>query len=133
VPGSLIFAKSGYTAGMKLLFLACAAAALLLAGCGDKSSSSAVSTNAASDGGNPLNAPGDYLRGLANGQQSAIKGVDTASLNRAIQMYGVDHGGNPKDLNELVTGHYIPKIPDAPYGMKLVYDADAGTVSVVKQ
>jgi hypothetical protein len=118
---------------MKAAFLSFCAAALLLTGCKDKSKQSTAATNANSSAGNPLDAPGDYLRGLAKGQQSAVKTVDTSSINRAIQMFTVDQGRNPKDLNELVEKKYLPKIPDAPYGMKLVYDPNAGSVSVVPQ
>ena len=80
-----------------------------------------------------MTAPVDYLRAAGKAQQSAVKTVDTSSLNRAIQMFNVDQGRNPKDLNELVEGKYLPRIPDAPYGMKLVYDANTGTVKVVKK
>ena len=111
--------------------------ALLLgvAGCGDSSQKTATSpgTNTTAADGSPLNAPADYLRGLASGKQSAVKTVDTTALDKAIQMFNVDRGRNPKDLNELVQQKYIPQIPEAPYGMKLVYDADAGTVKVVPQ
>ena len=105
---------------------------LLLAGCGGDNStkSSAGATNTTSSG-NPLDAPGSYLKALGNGQQSAVKTVDTTSLDKAIQMFGVDQGRNPRDLNELVEKKYIPRIPDAPYGMKLQYDETAGTVRVV--
>jgi hypothetical protein len=108
------------------------AAALLLAGCGEKSDTQAGATNNASSGGNPLNAPADYLRAVANAQQSAVKTLDTTSLDKAIQLFNVDQGRNPKDLKELVP-KYIPRIPEVPYGMKLVYDADAGSVKVVKE
>jgi hypothetical protein len=33
----------------------------------------------------------------------------------------------------LVQQKYIPKLPDTPFGTKLVYDAADGTVKVVKQ
>lgn len=118
---------------MKLICALGLVGMLVLAGCGDKSGSPAGNTNAPTASGNPLNAPADYLGGLAKGQQSAVKTVDTSSLNKAIQMFGVDQGRNPKDLAELVQKNYIPKVPEAPYGMKIVYDANAGTVSVVKQ
>ena len=74
---------------------------LCLAGCGEKAGQSAEGTNAPAAGGNPLNAPGDYLRGIAQGQQSAEKTVDVTSLDKAIQMFNVDQGRNHKDLNEL--------------------------------
>jgi hypothetical protein len=103
---------------------------LFVGGCGGSSSSSSGGTNTASSG-NPLDAPGDYLKSLANGQQKAVKTVDTTSLDKAIQMFNVDQGRNPRDLNELVQKKYVPIIPDAPYGMKLEYDANLGSVKVV--
>ena len=101
---------------MKLRFAAICplALALAVAGCGKKSDQPPTPTNATSSASSPLDAPGDYLRGMAKGEQSAIKTVDTVSLNQAIQLFGVDQGRNPKDLNELVEKKYLPKIPDAP-------------------
>ena len=115
---------------MKLLCLL-STAALLIAGCGQASDKPAPATNSSS--GNPLNAPADYLRGLGRAQQSAVKTVDTTSLNQAIQLFNVEKGRNPRDLNELVEQKFIPQIPAAPYGTKLVYDASSGKVSVVKE
>jgi len=117
---------------MKTILILTGAAGLLMTGCGEKSKSTGQDTNAASSG-NLLTAPVDYLGAAAKAQQSAVKTVDVASLNQAIQMFNVDKGRNPNDLNELVTEKYIPKIPAAPYGMKLEYNAASGKVSVVKQ
>jgi hypothetical protein len=103
----------------------------LLAGCGDKTPKTVSTTNA--PGSNPLNAPADYVGGLANGRNKAIATTDIASLTQAIQMYNSDHGRYPKDLNELVQEKLIVKIPDAPYGMKLDYDPNTGTVKVVNE
>jgi len=108
------------------------AAALFLAGCGDKAGTSTSSTNSASSG-NPLDAPGNYLKAVADGKQSAVKTVDVTSLKKAIDLFNVDQGRNPKDLQELVDKKYMPQIPAAPFGSKLVYDANSGTVQVVKQ
>jgi hypothetical protein len=116
-------------------FCALLAAASLLVGCGqqpDKPAGSAAGTNA-STGGSVATAPADYLRGLADGKHSADKTVDTAALNKAIQLFNVDKGRNPKDLNELVKEKFIPSIPTPPYGTTLKYDADAGTVTIVQQ
>jgi hypothetical protein len=118
------------------LCLLAATTTLVLAGCGQKSDQQAVNppaTNAASTEGNPVTAPADYLRGISKGKQSADKTIDTAALNKAIQLFNVDNGRNPKDLNELVTEKYIPLVPTPPYGTKLEYDASAGAVKVVKQ
>jgi hypothetical protein len=99
---------------------------MLLLGCGDKPANSTPGTN-------PLNAPADYVGALGKGQATAIKTVDIASLNQAIQMFNVQEGRFPKDLNELVESKLVGKVPAAPYGMKLVYDAALGKVSVVKE
>lgn len=106
----------------------------LLAGCGDNSTSQSSSgaTNASS-GGSLITAPLDYVGAAGRAQQSAVKTVDLTSLNQAIQLFNVDKGRNPKDLNELVQAKFIPQIPPAPIGSKIVYDAESGKVSVVKQ
>lgn len=118
---------------MKLSFLAVLvlAAAFLLAGCGDNKSS--TSSSATNDSSNPLTAPVDYLGAVGKAQQNAVKTVDVASINQAIQMFQVEHGRYPSDLNELVKEKFLPQIPAAPYGMKIVYDATSGQVRVVKQ
>ena len=119
---------------MKTVFCLSLAASLVLAGCGECSDQRAQPTNSAAGGGSsPLSAPADYVGALGKAQQTAVKTVDTTSLNQAIQLFNVEHGRNPKDLNELVQNKFIPKIPDAPAGMKLDYDAAAGKVKVVKQ
>jgi len=106
---------------------------VLLFGCDQKSQSSGGGTTNTSSSGSVLTAPVDYLRAAGKAQQSAVKTVDTASLNQAIQLFNVEKGRNPKDLDELVREKFIPQIPAAPYGTKLVYDAGAGKVSVVKE
>jgi hypothetical protein len=117
---------------MKLSSILCLAAGLLLSGCGEKTDKPAAPTNAASSG-NPLTAPADYLNATVKAQQSAVKTIDTTSLDKAIQLFNVDQGRNPKDLNELVEKKYIPSIPNPPSGTRLDYDANAGTVKVEKQ
>ena len=109
------------------------AATLALAACSQKSETPVASTNTTTTGSSPLTAPADYLGALAKGQQSAVKTIDTTSLDKAIQLFSVENGRNPKDLNELVQQKFIPKIPETPFGTKLVYDAAAGTVKVVKE
>ncbi|MDB6021303.1 MAG: hypothetical protein JWQ04_1160 [Pedosphaera sp.] len=104
----------------------------LLLGCGDKNAGNTASAPNA-PGSSPMNAPADYVGALGNGQNRAIKAVDIASLNQAIQIFNVNEGRFPKDLNELVDAKLINRIPDAPRGMKLFYDAGSGTVKVVNQ
>ncbi|TAL07467.1 MAG: hypothetical protein EPO07_00150 [Verrucomicrobia bacterium] len=116
---------------MKISFPFLLAATLVFAGCGKNSSTPAQTTNTTS--GSVLTAPVDYLGAVGRAQQSAVKTVDTASINQAIQMFQVDKGRNPKDLKELVDEGFMPRLPDAPYGYKLSYDATSGVVKVVKQ
>jgi hypothetical protein len=118
---------------MKMPFFVALAAGLLLIGCGEQSEKPAAGTNTTSSGSTPLSAPADYVGALGKAKQTAEKTVDTSSLNQAIQMFNVEKGRYPKDLNELVTEKFIPKLPAAPYGMKLEYDAASGKVKVVKQ
>jgi hypothetical protein len=118
---------------MKTLFCFSVAASLILVGCGESSDKSVQPTNGAASGSSPLSAPADYVGALGKAQQTAVKTVDTTSLNQAVQLFNVDQGRYPKDLNELVEKKFIPKLPDAPRGMKLEYDATAGKVTVVKQ
>ena len=109
------------------------ALAAMLLGCSDSSNmSSVVSTNAPA-GGNVLTAPVDYLKSAADAHHSAVKTLDVTSLKKAIEMFNVQEGRFPKELNELVTGKYIPEIPVPPAVSKIEYNASAGTGKVVKQ
>jgi len=91
-----------------------------------------VATNPPAAFENPLNAPADYGKALVNAQESAVKTVDLAALTRAIEMFQVDKGRYPKNLEELVAGKYIGQIPPAPAGMRILYDPVSGTVKIVK-
>jgi hypothetical protein len=113
---------------MKLSVLLSVIGASFLIGCGDKSPPAAPSTNTPTGA---MNAPASYLGALAGGQARAIKTVDIASLNEAAQMFNVQEGRFPKDLNELVASKMIARIPDAPNGMKIEYDPATGKSTVV--
>lgn len=106
--------------------LTLAAAAWLFAGCGDKSTpqtpAQTPDANAAAGSGNPL----------VNAKKTADKTVDVAALSQAVQMFNVQEGHYPKTLEELVP-NYIAKIPEAPLGYKINYDAARGEVTVVRQ
>jgi len=118
---------------MKIIFCQLLAVSVVLTGCGEKPGQPGGPTNGASTGGSPLSAPADYVGALGKAQQTAVKTADVTSLNQAIQMFNVEQGRNPKDLNELVEKKFIPKLPETPRGMKLDYDATAGKVKVVKE
>jgi hypothetical protein len=105
----------------------------LLAGCGEKPSAPAKSDSASDSASDAAAAPADYLKSAAKSQKSAIKAVDTVALNKAIELFFVQEGRFPKDLDEMVEKGLISKIPPAPAGMKIVYDAKDGLVTVEKE
>ncbi|HYG21943.1 MAG TPA: hypothetical protein VEH04_04110 [Verrucomicrobiae bacterium] len=116
---------------MNTCLLPCLLAGAMLVGCGERQNSGAsAETNEASS---PLTAPVDYLGAVGKGQQTAIKTIDTAAINQAIQLFQAEHGRNPTSLDELVKTKFLARIPDAPHGMKIVYDANAGHAKVVRQ
>lgn len=114
---------------MKISVCLSALALAFLVGCGNNDSKPASNAT----GGSPLDTRGDYLSTLAKGQVAAVKTVDTASLNQAVQLFNVQEGRYPKDLDELVKSKLIGEIPPAPAGMKIDYDPATGQVKVVKQ
>ncbi len=115
---------------MRFSHLPVIAAAMLLAGC---SGSNSNNTPPAATNNPDAKLGNDYLSTLAKADKSMQKTVDTTSLNNTIEQFQVAEGRYPKDLNELVEKKYLGKIPDAPYGYKLNYDSDNGTVTVVPQ
>lgn len=118
---------------MKTPLVFALAAAAFAAGCGDNSSkpSQTAATNSTDSG--VMSAPADYLGGLAKSKQKAEKTADTASLNQAVQMFQVEKGRLPKNLDELVEEKVIGQLPKPPYGMKFDYNAATGEVKVVPQ
>lgn len=110
---------------MKPTFALISLLGALLAGCGEKPGTPAK-TDAATG-------PGDYLKSAAKAQKSAVKAVDTVALNKAIEMFYVQEGRFPKDLDEVVEKKFISEIPPAPVGMQIVYDAKAGMVRIEKE
>lgn len=117
-----------------MLLIPVAAGLLLATGCGQSSSSTnpSATTNAATNfaSGNPLTAVPDYIGAVGNAQKFAVKQIDLSYLHEAIEQFSAAEGRYPKDLKEMVP-NYIGKIPDAPYGSKIEYDPNAGTVKVV--
>jgi ABC-type uncharacterized transport system auxiliary subunit len=91
------------------LFISIAAAALL-AGCGGKSGSGAQGTNSVSTATNGF---GGYVKSLGEAQKTADKTIDVTSINQEIQLFNVQEGRNPKNLQELV-----PNFPTRPAVIK---------------
>jgi len=102
------------------------AVALVMGGCGKEQNSPAPTTA-------PASPPSGYLGTLVKSERIAVKTIDVTALNQDVQLFNVQEGRLPKDLNELVTQHYLGALPTPPFGTKLVYDAALGKVSVVPQ
>jgi hypothetical protein len=120
---------------MKVSFLLPIAAGLFLAGCGDNNSSkSAQTTNVPGkyDSGSPVTAVPDYIGAVGQAQKYAVKQIDLAYVNQAIQQFNAGEGRYPTNLQEMIPT-YLGKMPQAPYGYKIIYDANTGTIKVVKQ
>jgi hypothetical protein len=114
----------------------CLASLCLAAGCNKPPSTTSTSppqtTAATTNNGSLATAPVDYLGTVTRAEQSAIKSVDLSVVNDAIRRFQVEVGRYPRDLEELVTEKYIPRIPPVPYGTKLDYDPSVGEVKVVQ-
>jgi hypothetical protein len=108
---------------MKRTLVILSIATMTLAGCGRKDT----------PGENPLTAPVDYLGAAARAKQASERTIDTIGLNQAIRLFHATEGRYPHDLRELVTQRYLPRIPEAPHGMKIVYDAGNGQVRIVPE
>ena len=115
---------------MKLSLCILALPALLLVGCGEKSGSASTATNAPS--GSAVTAPVDHLKSAVKAQQDMVKTVDLSALNKAIQLFNVQEGRLPKNLEELVEKKYIGEMPWPPAGSKISYNATKGTVTIEK-
>ena len=102
-------------------------------GCGDPSSRSSDPATNTPVAGHVVAAPVDYVKSVAEARHSAVKTVDVAALKKAIDLFNVQEGRFPKELNELITRKYIPEMPVSPLGSTIAYDAQAGTVKIVQQ
>src|SRR5277367_2273745 len=94
-------------------------AAMFLAGCGESSKKTAQAVSAVS---NVVDAPLNYVGAVVQAQKHSEKVIDVSYISQAIQMFQAGEGRLPKSLDELVP-NYLGKIPAAPYGYKIVYDA----------
>jgi len=107
-------------------FMLALVGSVLLAGCGNKD------VKSTEPGGNPLNAPADYLGAVSQAKKAAERTVDLASLKSAIALFHAQEDRYPRDLNELVQQRYLPAVPEAPAGSRLVYNPANGEVSMAR-
>ncbi|HEY5232063.1 MAG TPA: hypothetical protein VIK35_00825 [Verrucomicrobiae bacterium] len=112
---------------MKASFLL-AAAAMLLAGCGDSSKKATQAFNAVS---NVVDAPLNYIGAVVQAKKYSENVIDVSYVNQDIQMFNASEGHYPKNLQEMVPD-YLGKIPVMPPGYELIYDTNSWTVKAVK-
>lgn len=105
-----------------------------LLGCGgskeEATKKSDDATAQASEDGNPLTAPVDYLGAVNKANKFANKSIELAQVNKAMQEFKITEGRNPKDLAELVESGFLAQEPKAPYGMEVKYDPQTGKVTI---
>lgn len=77
-------------------------------------------------------APVKYIGAAVTNQQIATKTIDVVALNQEVQLFNVQEGRYPKTLDELVAKQYLGKLPEAPVGSRLVYDAAQGKVTLAQ-
>lgn len=107
--------------------------AVLAAGCGGSPHGAASPPASQASSGHPVAAPANYVATAVKGEQAAFKTIDTVSLNEEVQLFNAQEGRYPRSLAELVEKNYLHKLPEAPAGQKIVYDAAQGKVTVVKE
>jgi hypothetical protein len=103
---------------------------LLLTGC-DESSKLTRSAPSADRSG-AASAPADYLKSAGQAKQRAVKTIDVAAINKAIESFYVQEGRFPKSLDELEDKAFVRAVPLPPAGMKLNYDTNDGVVTLEK-
>lgn len=104
-------------------------AGLLFFGCGKKEAPKPETSST----GNPLTAPADYLGAAAKAKKRAETTLDTAGLQKSIDLFQAQEGRLPKSLNELVAPGYLSRLPAPPAGMTFDYNPTTGQIKVVPQ
>jgi hypothetical protein len=103
-------------------------AGLLFSACSKRQPAGESTTNSSS--GNPLTAPVDYIGAAGKAQRTASKVIETAGLKQAIGQFAAVEGRYPKSLEELVAEKYLPALPKAPPGQKIIYNPTNGEVRI---
>ena len=109
-----------------------AAVVLLAAGCGKKETKAEKNLLTNNGSGNPLTAPVDYLGAVNQARKSAVRRIDIASLQNAINLFNAQEDRYPRDLNELAQKHYIQGVPELPPGSRFMYNPQNGEIRVAR-
>jgi hypothetical protein len=106
---------------------------LFVAGCSpDKPEPAPAEADEKSEeiGSNPLLAPVEYLGATARAKTSSQAKIALAPIQQAIQMYQVENGAFPPNLDALVQGGQIRALPALPQGSTYQYNPSTGAVTV---
>lgn len=115
---------------MKAVCLFIPVVVMLLAGCDESRKLTKEPPAAGND--NAASAPADYLKSTAQSQKKAVKTIDLAAINKALEAFYVQEGHFPRTLEELEEKDFMRVIPLPPAGMKLNYDTNNGVVTLEK-
>ena len=109
--------------------------ACILLGCGGADQGPKGSSNDADavghSGHQPLTAPVDYIESVHQASVRATQTIDRVQLQQAIEQFRLLEGKPPKDLKQLVEVGFLDKVPVAPKGMRIDYQAQSGRVEIV--
>ena len=109
-------------------FLGVAASVLaagLLTGCKDQSKNGTANTRS------PATAPLDYLAAQGQAKRHSEKVISLVQVQQAIQQFNAMEERFPRDLNELVSQHYLSAKVVPPRGQQFLYDPQTGSIRVV--
>ena len=109
--------------------------ACILLGCGGADQDPKGSLNDADavghNGYQPLTAPVDYIGSVHQASVGATQTIDRVQLQKAIEQFRLLEGKPPKNLKQLAEAGFLAKVPVAPKGMRIDYQAQSGRVEIV--
>lgn len=71
-------------------------------------------------------APVDYLGAVNQAQRSSENRIALLGVQQAIGQFQIMENRLPQNLGELVAKGYLPRLPKAPKGFSIAYDAQTG-------
>lgn len=124
------------------LVLGLVATTLVLTGCPEKRRPAGSATKPKPTANTPAAAPdsekkttatgplAEYGRNLVNAEKTATQVTGLVSLEQAVRQFEVVEGRFPRNLDELIVGRYLGKLPNPPRGKRFTYDSKTGKVNV---
>jgi hypothetical protein len=118
------------------------ATTLVLTGCPEKRRPAGSATKPKPAANTPATAPdaekkttasgplAEYGRNLVNAEKTAKQVTGLVTLEQAVRQFEVVEGRFPRNLDELIAGRYLGKLPNPPHGKRFAYDAKTGKVNM---